>query len=116
MRNLPTYSCNVPINNTYFFTLFALPIERKLHHSSSFLKNPCFVFFIVQLEEEIRRLKEGQKRTTQMELRFQRERETWKRERNDLQRRLTDSLSTRRMENNRIEGILEEVKYVTSDF
>ena len=51
-----------------------------------------------------------------MELRFQRERETWKRERNDLQRRLTDSLSTRRMENNRIEGILEEVKYDKSDF
>ncbi len=65
--------------------------------------------FLLKLEEEIRRLKEGQKRTTQLELRFQRERESWRRERNDGQRRLSDSLSTRRMENSRIEGILAEV-------
>ena len=75
-----------------------------------------YMYIYLQLEADVRRLSETQKRTTQLELRFQRERESWRRERNEAQRKLQDSISTRRMEQSRVDSILAEVKDTISVF
>ncbi|XP_022083293.1 A-kinase anchor protein 9-like isoform X2 [Acanthaster planci] len=65
---------------------------------------------IKELEEQLEAIKDVQKRSSQLELRYQRDRDLWRSERADLQKRLQGSLTSRRLEHNRIENIIQELQ------
>eukprot|EP00057_Strongylocentrotus_purpuratus_P024363 XP_011678837.1 PREDICTED: mucin-5AC-like [Strongylocentrotus purpuratus] len=65
---------------------------------------------IHELGSELQKSKDGHKRIGQLEARYQRDRELWRKERSDLQKRLQDSLATRRLEHNKIDSFLQELQ------
>ncbi|XP_038052439.1 cytadherence high molecular weight protein 2-like [Patiria miniata] len=65
---------------------------------------------IKELEEQMETMKDMQKRSSQLEQRYQRDRDLWRSERADLQKRLQGSLTSRRLEHNRIETMIQELQ------
>ncbi|XP_071503402.1 uncharacterized protein [Diadema antillarum] len=65
---------------------------------------------IHELGVELQKSKDGQKRIGQLEARYQRDRELWRKERSDLQKRLQDSLASRRLEHNKIDSLIQELQ------
>ncbi|XP_063958265.1 interaptin-like isoform X1 [Lytechinus pictus] len=65
---------------------------------------------IHELGAELQKSKDGHKRIGQLEARYQRDRELWRKERSDLQKRLQDCLATRRLEHNKIDSFIQDLQ------
>ncbi|XP_071804904.1 uncharacterized protein [Asterias amurensis] len=65
---------------------------------------------IKELEDQMQSMKDMQKRSSQVECHYQRDKELWRSERADLQKRLQGSLTSRRLEHNRIETMIQELQ------
>lgn len=77
---------------------------------SCFCIRPPFPFFFLQRDQDILSLKERDRKYIQIDERFQRERDLWRRERSNLISRLQESLEARKEDLLKLDELILQVK------